>query len=68
MLRRTTLANRAIADPDDLITAVRRELRQLQYRHDVLDGCLAGTGLLRVSPDDIAHSSAVGRYAMRESG
>ncbi|MEU2600663.1 transposase [Streptomyces hirsutus] len=42
--RRTTAANRAFADPDELITAVRRGLRRLQYRHDVLDGCLVGTG------------------------
>ena len=48
--RRTTVANRAFADPDDLITAVRRGLRQLQYRHDVLDGCLTGTGLRRQPP------------------
>lgn len=38
-LRRTTTANRAFAD-------VRRGLRQLQYRHDILDGCLTGTGLV----------------------
>ncbi|MFD3622264.1 hypothetical protein ACFWWT_45350 [Streptomyces sp. NPDC058676] len=34
--RRTTTANCAFADPEDLITAVRRGLRQLQYRQDVL--------------------------------
>lgn len=45
VLRRTATANRAFADPDDLITAVRHGLRQLQYRHDVLDGCLIPTGL-----------------------
>ncbi|WP_262059829.1 transposase [Streptomyces sp. STR69] len=45
VLRRTTTANRAFADPHDLITTVRRGLRQLQHRHDVLDGCLTGTGL-----------------------
>lgn len=50
VLRRTTMANRAFADPDDLITAVRRGLHQLQYRHDVLDGCLIGTGLLQKPP------------------
>ncbi len=43
-------ANRASAGPDDLITAVRRGLRQLQYRLDVLDGCLTGTGLRRQPP------------------
>ncbi|WP_428849381.1 transposase [Streptomyces lycopersici] len=47
VLRRTTVANRAFADPDDLITAVRRGLRQLQYGHDVLDGALNGTDLRR---------------------
>ncbi|WP_437129063.1 IS630 family transposase [Streptomyces griseoaurantiacus] len=50
VLRRTTTANRAFVDPDDLITAVRRGLRQLQYRPDVLDGCLTGTGLRRQPP------------------
>lgn len=49
MLRRTTTANRASASPDDLITAVRRGLRQLQCRHDALDGCFAGTGLRKPS-------------------
>ncbi|WP_445081914.1 IS630 family transposase [Streptomyces ipomoeae] len=50
ILRRTTLANRAFAAPQDLIAAVRRGLRQLQYRHDVLDGCLVGTGLIPAPP------------------
>ncbi|MGX9227998.1 hypothetical protein ACWV95_20580 [Streptomyces albus] len=39
-----------IADPDDLITAIRRGLRQLQYRPNVLDGCLTGTDLRRQPP------------------
>jgi hypothetical protein len=43
-LRRTPLADRAFADSQDLINAVRRGLRQLLYRYDVLDGCLVGTG------------------------
>lgn len=46
VLRRTTTANRAFKTPADLITAIRHDLRQLQYRHDVLDGCLTGTRLL----------------------
>lgn len=46
VLRRTTLANRAFSDPEDLIATVRQGLRQLQCRSDVLDGCLAGTGLI----------------------
>jgi transposase len=50
VLRRTSLANRAFTDPDDLVTTVRTGLRQLQYRPDVLDGCLAGTGLNPVPP------------------
>ncbi|MFG3294935.1 hypothetical protein ACGF3G_39800 [Streptomyces sp. NPDC048179] len=43
-LRRTITVNHAFADPHDLIIAVRRGLRRLQYRHDVLDGCLTSTG------------------------
>ncbi|CAM5359482.1 transposase [Streptomyces hirsutus] len=50
VLRRTTAANRAFADSDELFTAVRRGLRRLQYRHDVLDGCLVGTGLRNQPP------------------
>ncbi|MFI9776763.1 transposase [Streptomyces sp. NPDC051956] len=51
VLRRATTTNRAFADPHDLITAVRRGPRQLlQYRHDVLDGCLAGSGLVSTRP------------------
>jgi transposase len=50
VLRRTTTANRAFTDPNDLITAIRRGLRQLQYRPDVLDGCLTGTGLTAAPP------------------
>lgn len=49
VLRRSTTANRAFADPDDLITAVRRGLRRLQDRHDGLDGCPASTGLPKPS-------------------
>ncbi len=45
MLRRTAAANRAFADPDDLVTAVRHHLCQLQYRHAILDDCLNVTGL-----------------------
>ncbi|WP_406841908.1 transposase (plasmid) [Streptomyces sp. AHU1] len=50
ILRRTTTANRTFNDPEDLITAVRRGLHQLQYRHDVLGGCLTSTGLRHQPP------------------
>ncbi|MDN3267104.1 transposase [Streptomyces sp. MA15] len=50
VLRRTATASRAFADPDDLTTAIRRGLRRLPYRPDVLDGCLTGTGLPRKPP------------------
>ncbi|WP_428838432.1 transposase [Streptomyces osmaniensis] len=50
--RRTTVANRAFTNPDRLITAVRRGQRQRQYRHEVLDGCLTGTGLIPLHQDD----------------
>ncbi|MFC8679494.1 hypothetical protein ACFUEN_43300 [Streptomyces griseorubiginosus] len=44
-MRRTSQANGAFADPGHLITASQRGLHQLQYRPDVFDGCLTGTGL-----------------------
>ncbi|WP_443075642.1 transposase [Streptosporangium sp. NBC_01469] len=50
VLRRTTQANRAFTDPHDLITAIRQGLRRLQHRHDILDGCLIGTGLVPAPP------------------
>ncbi len=59
VLRRTTTANRAFADPEDLITAVRRGLRQLQYRHDVLDGCLPAPVSGAGHHDDITLSKKV---------
>ena len=45
ILRRTTPANRAFADPEGLIAAVRHGLRLLQYRSDAPNGCLTATGL-----------------------
>ncbi|QQC87036.1 transposase [Streptomyces alfalfae] len=50
VLRRTTTAHHAFAGPADLNTAVRRGLRQLQYRPDILNGCLTGTGLRHQPP------------------
>lgn len=44
-LIRRDLANTAFADPDHLIAAVRRSLREIQYRPRLIDGVLAGTGL-----------------------
>ncbi|MEU7260252.1 transposase [Streptomyces rimosus] len=55
VLRRATLANRAFTDPYELNTAVRRGLRQLQYRGEALDGCLRGTGLAWPHHDDNTH-------------
>lgn len=45
-MQRTIMAKRAVAVPHDLITTVPRGLRQLPYRHDVLGGRRAGTGLM----------------------
>jgi transposase len=42
LLRRKSQANTAFTD---LEQALRHGLRQTQYRSDVLDGCLAATGL-----------------------
>ncbi|MFC8870210.1 transposase [Streptomyces sp. NPDC057148] len=50
LLRRSSQANTAFADPDHLMRTLRQGLRQIQYRSNVIDGCLAGTGLLLTTP------------------
>ncbi len=40
------IANLAAADPGQITRAVKRRLKQIQYRPDLVDGCLAGTGLI----------------------
>jgi hypothetical protein len=49
---RLTTARAVLEVGKDAVTlsAVRRGLRQLQYRPEVLDGCLTGTGLQRQPP------------------
>ncbi|WP_438828273.1 IS630 family transposase [Streptomyces mirabilis] len=45
LLRRSSQANTAFTDPDHLMSALRHGLRQIQYRSNLIDGCLAETGL-----------------------
>jgi len=44
-LLRRKLANTAFTDPDHLISAVRRGLREIQYQPRLIDGVLTETGL-----------------------
>ncbi|GAA1079487.1 hypothetical protein GCM10009663_22270 [Kitasatospora arboriphila] len=53
-LRRTNLANIAFTNYDHLVTAVRRGLRQIQYRPTIITGCLTGTRLA-THPNYIMH-------------
>ncbi|MEU1287689.1 transposase [Kitasatospora sp. NPDC005856] len=39
------IGNLAAADLGQITRAVKRKLKMLQYRPEVIDGCLAGTGL-----------------------
>ncbi|MFF5017850.1 IS630 family transposase, partial [Streptomyces sp. NPDC001165] len=39
------LSNTAFTTPEHLIQTIRHGLRTIQYRPDLIDGCLAGTGL-----------------------
>ncbi|WP_370468473.1 hypothetical protein [Streptacidiphilus sp. P02-A3a] len=39
------IGNLAAAELSQITRAVKRELKMLQYRPEVIDGCLAGTGL-----------------------
>jgi len=61
-LLRRKLANTAFVDPDHLINAVRRGLREIQYRPELIDGVLAETGLTSTPShhNDTALSSSVG--------
>jgi transposase len=45
LLKRST-ANFAAADLDGLVRIVKRKLKKIQYRPHLIDGCLAGTGLI----------------------
>ncbi|MET8053036.1 transposase [Streptosporangium sp. NPDC005286] len=45
LLRRGFLSNIAFTSPEHLIRTIRQGLRTIQYRSDLIDGCLAGTGL-----------------------
>jgi transposase len=50
LLRRRCQANTAFTDPAHLMSTLRQGLRQIQYRPDLIDGCLQGTGLTRPTP------------------
>ncbi|WP_243982976.1 transposase [Streptomyces sp. NEAU-YJ-81] len=45
LLRRSSQANTAFTDPDHLMRTLRHGLRQIQYRSNLIEGCLADTGL-----------------------
>jgi hypothetical protein len=46
LLRRGPPANAIFTDPDHLVTTIRQVLRRIQYRSELIDGCLAETGLV----------------------
>ncbi|GAB2895204.1 hypothetical protein GCM10027074_73640 [Streptomyces deserti] len=45
LLRRSWLSNVAFSTPEHLVQRIRRGLRHIPYRSDLIDGCLADTGL-----------------------
>ncbi|WP_302185366.1 transposase [Streptomyces sp. GMY02] len=49
-LVKRTIGNLAAANLDQLATAVKRSLKQTQYRSHLIDGCLTGTGLTMHRP------------------
>lgn len=46
LLRHGWLSNVAFSTPEHLLQRIRRGLRHIQYRSDLIDGCLAETGLI----------------------
>ncbi|MDH6221124.1 hypothetical protein M2283_008466 [Streptomyces pseudovenezuelae] len=57
LLRRGPLANVAFTDDEHLERALRRGLRHIQLRPDLIDGRLTGTGLM------LTHQPATTRRA-----
>ncbi|SEC13714.1 putative transposase [Streptomyces sp. 2314.4] len=49
-LVRRAMANTALGTPDDLDRKLRRELRRIQLRPHLIDGCLTATGLPLTPP------------------
>ncbi|WP_308461212.1 transposase [Streptomyces sp. Ru73] len=45
LLRRSSQDNTAFTDPDGFVRHPRHGLRKIQYRSDLIDGCLTATGL-----------------------
>ncbi|KPI21407.1 hypothetical protein OV450_7653 [Actinobacteria bacterium OV450] len=45
LLRRGWLSNVAFSTPEHLVQRIRLGLRHIQYRSELIDGCLAETGL-----------------------
>ncbi|MFJ8827648.1 transposase [Streptomyces sp. NPDC102467] len=45
LVRRSGQCNTAFTDPDHLIRVLRRRLHEIQYRPELIDGCLAATRL-----------------------
>jgi hypothetical protein len=50
LLRRRCQVNINFSDPEHLMRTLRRGLREVQYRSDLIDGCLTGTGLTPTTP------------------
>lgn len=51
LLRRRSQDTTAFTDPAHLMRTLQRGLRRVQYRPDLIDGCLAGTGLTMTGPE-----------------
>ncbi|MYQ88231.1 transposase [Streptomyces sp. SID4936] len=45
LLRRARLSNVAFSTPEHLVRRIRSVLSHIQYRSDLMDGCLAEAGL-----------------------
>ncbi|MDH6546072.1 transposase [Streptomyces sp. SAI-041] len=67
LLRRSSQVNTAFTDSDHLIKKLRHGLRQIQYRSNLIDGCLAETGLT-LTTSCFDRASKMPRACSRERG
>ncbi|MEU6512228.1 transposase [Streptomyces sp. NPDC046942] len=67
LIKRGPRANLAVTDLDDLLSAVRFALKRILYRPELVDDCLAETGLIINPPSSPTPTTAIPPGSARNS-